>query len=419
MDIFSYMYPAFKFKEKKVKLFEAFAGIGTQAMALKRLGVEVEHIGISEIDKYAIQAHRAIHGEVKNYGGIGEFEKLPPNIDICTWSFPCQDISMAGQQKGMDEGTRSNYGYVFLDTVEKMEKEERPKILLMENVEALVSSKFEKDWEEIHIRLERMGYQSYSKVLEATDYGIPQTRRRVFVVSILGNYSYTFPKPFELKKKLKDYLEDEVDEKYFLSDKMIDYLTGVNQKESKYDRAAVFERNIYKDPNIAATITTRAGSRATDNYIIEEDIEIVRELYKEHGGKIFKNHVVKDDRNKKEKLVDFLIENDLVKKGDVINHSYASNRMKDERRYKERDDGLAPTLTTRVDVLGVVVEDKEIENNLRIRKLTPLETWRLMGISDSDFNKAQESGLSDSQLYKQAGNAIVVDVLVHIFKELF
>lgn len=322
MDIFSYMYPVFKFKEKKVRLFEAFAGIGTQAMALKRLGVEVEHIGISEIDKYAIQAHNAIHGAVKNYGGIGEFEELPPNIDICTWSFPCQDISLAGQQKGMDEGTRSNYGYVFLDTVEKMKKEERPKILLMENVEALVSSKFERDWEEIHIRLERMGYQSYSKVLEATDYGIPQTRRRIFVVSILGDYSYTFPKPIPLTKTPKDFLEDNVDSKYYLSQKQIEQIESWNAFQKPLENAKS------KNDKYIQTITAKSNTSMNSSMV-------------------------------------------LIKEDD------------------------------------------------KTRKLTPREAWRLMGISDSDFNKAQESGLSDNQLYKQAGNAIVVDVLVHIFKELF
>ena len=203
MDIFSYMYPAFKFKEKKVKLFEAFAGIGTQAMALKRLGVEVEHIGISEIDKYAIQSYEAIHGKVKNYGGIGDFDRFPKDIDICTWSFPCQDISLAGQQRGMGEGTRSNYGYVFLDTVENTPKNERPKVLVMENVRALFSDKFRDDWREIQLRLERLGYKNYSDILIATDYGIPQTRERVFIISILGEYNYNFPKPIKLEKRLK------------------------------------------------------------------------------------------------------------------------------------------------------------------------------------------------------------------------
>lgn len=509
-DLFSLMFPDFKLsRSKPIRLFEAFSGIGTQHMALKRLGLNIELVGISEIDKFAIKSYEAIHGKVKNYGGIGSFDRFPKDIDICTWSFPCQDISLAGNQKGMEEGSRSNYGYIFLDTVENTPLKERPKVLIMENVRALFSAKFRDDWREIQLRLEKMGYKNYSNIMIATDYGIPQTRERVFIVSILGDYNYDFPKPIELKLRLKDFLEDEVDEKYYLSDKMIDYLTGINQKKSKYDRAAVFERNIYEDPNIAATITTRAGSRPTDNYIIEEDIEVVRKLYKEHGGKVFKDHIlmpeatkrgfkeayegdgvyinrphqkrgvvqtnkiqtiktsvndigvvvkgnrkiynplkdktpyswhfeqevyldkgsvrtlkagggsgnipkviVKDNRNKKEHLADYLIEEGIVKGGEVINHSYASNRLNKQRRFVESDDGLMPTLTTRPDTLGVAVGTP-----LRIRKLTPLETWRLMGINDKDFHKAQAAGISDSQLYKQAGNAIVVDVLYYLFKQ--
>ncbi len=135
MDIFNLMYDDFKFsRDKPIRLFEAFAGIGTQHMALKNLGLDIELVGISEIDKYAIQSYEAIHGKVKNYGGIGDFDRFPNNIDILTWSFPCQDISLAGKQKGMEDGTRSNYGYVFLDTVEATPYHERPKVLLMENV---------------------------------------------------------------------------------------------------------------------------------------------------------------------------------------------------------------------------------------------------------------------------------------------
>jgi DNA (cytosine-5)-methyltransferase 1 len=217
------MYTNFKFdRNKPIKLFEAFAGYGSQYMALKRLGVNVDVVGYSEIDKFAIQVYEALHGKHKNYGGIGSFDRLPPNIDICTWSFPCQDISLAGKQKGMEDGTRSNYGYVFLDTVKNTPKEERPKVLLMENVKALFTERFRDDWREIQLRLERMGYTNYADILNAKDYGVAQNRERVFIVSILGEYNYTFPKPIPLTKRLKDYLEDEVDEKYYLSDKTIE-----------------------------------------------------------------------------------------------------------------------------------------------------------------------------------------------------
>ena len=408
MDIFNLMYDDFKFsRDKPIRLFEAFSGIGTQHMALKNLGLDIELVGISEIDKYAIQSYEAIHGKVKNFGGIGDFDRFPKDIDICTWSFPCQDISLAGKQKGMEEGTRSNYGYVFLDTVEATPYHERPKVLLMENVKALFSKRFHDDWVEIQLRLEDMGYTNYADVLNAKDYGVAQNRERVFIVSILGEYNYNFPKPIPLTKRLKEYLEDEVEEKYYLSDKQIKRIT-----ESTFTQAA---KRIHESDGIMSTLLARdyKDPKCVDLTVYsDKSVEKIKKNIVDIGG------VVKDTRNLKEKLADDLIESGTVKGGEVINHSYTNAGKNPNSRltledYIETTDGIVPTLTTRADTLGVVVD-----NPLRIRKLTPLEAWRLMGIKDEDFHKAKSSGMSDSQLYKQAGNAIVVDVLMAIFKEL-
>ena len=442
MNIFDFMYEPLRFdKNKPIKLFEAFSGIGTQSLALKYLGVKVDHIGISEIDKYAIQSYEAIHGKVKNYGGIGDFDRFPKDIDICTWSFPCQDISLVGKQKGMEDGTRSNYGYVFLDTIENMDYKDRPKVLLMENVKALLSEKFRDDWREIQLRLERLGYTNYADVLNAKDYGVAQNRERVFIVSILGEYNYNFPKPIPLTKRLKDYLEDEVEEKYYLSDKMLAYLTDMTNRND-FVRGEKFKPHEL-DSEYAYTITTNTGNRPTDNFIILPETTKKGYTKTEEGDGVYINRphqkrgvvqkgliqtlktsgadvgvVVKDTRNQKEKLADNLIESGTVKGGEVINHSYTNAGKNPNSRltledYIETKDGIMPTLTTRADTLGVVVD-----NPLRIRKLTPLETWRLMGIKDEDFYKAKSSGVSDSQLYKQAGNAIVVDVLMAIFSQM-
>lgn len=357
-NIFDFLYDKLYFDiNKPIRLFEAFSGIGTQAMALKRLGYQVDHIGISEIDKHALKSYYAIHGEVKNYGGIGSFERMPKDIDICSWSFPCQDISLAGKQRGMVDGSRSNYGYVFLDTIENTPYEERPKVLLMENVKALLSETFREDWKEINLRLEKLGYKNYADSLIATGFGIPQTRDRVFIVSIKGEYSYTFPKPFKLQKKLKDYLETKVDEKYYLSDKQIEQI--VNWKA--YNKPLENARS--EEDEVIQTITTRLDTLGV---------------------------VVKETENYLESKVLGSIDNS-------------------RRAWKE--DKIMGTITTNSDTSKVLL------NNLRIRKLTPLESWRLMGISDEDFYKAKASGMSDSQLYKQAGNAIVVDVLYYIFKQ--
>ena len=438
MNIFDVMYEDFKFdKDKPIKLFEAFAGYGSQYMALKRLGVKVEIVGYSEIDKFAIQVYEALHGKHKNYGAIGSFDRLPPNIDICTWSFPCQDISLAGKQKGMKDGSRSNYGYVFLDTVEATPYEERPKVLLMENVRALFSEKFRDDWREIQLRLERMGYTNHADILNAKDYGVAQNRERVFIVSILGEYNYTFPKPIPLTKRLKDYLEDEVDEKYYLSAKTIDTFNFISVKTNN-EESLVYKtkeedmprHRIYEVDSVGFTITTNESQQPS--IIIPEA-------------------TIKDTRNLKEKLADDLIKSGIVKGGEVINHSYSSSRFNRNRNPIESDDGIMPTLTTRPDTFGVVVNPlknktqygwhfeqnvydengitrslkssqgsgniPKVVDNLRIRKLTPREALRLMDVSESDIDIIT-STVSNAQAYKLAGNSIVVSVLEAIFRQL-
>ena len=417
MDIFNLMYDDFKFsRDKPIRLFEAFAGIGTQHMALKNLGLDIELVGISEIDKYAIQSYEAIHGKVKNYGGIGDFDRFPNNIDILTWSFPCQDISLAGKQQGMEDGTRSNYGYVFLDTVKNTPKEERPKVLLMENVRALFSAKFRDDWREIQLRLEDMGYTNYADVLNAKDYGVAQNRERVFIVSILGEYNYTFPKPIPLVKKLKDYLEDEVDEKYYLSDKMLNFFVNNSIKNKEKGNGFRFKPHEKEKANIAYAITTNAGSRMDDNFIkIPEATKQGYALAQDGDGVYIDQPHQKCGVVQKDKIQTLKTSvNDIgVVVKDSENYIYHKSLGGiDNARRIYKTNKIMGTITTYQD------NSKVLLNNLRIRKLTPLEAWRLMGIKDEDFYKAQKSGVSDTQLYKQAGNAIVVDVLMAIFSQM-
>src|SRR5690554_1927491 len=409
-NIFDFLYDKLYFDiNKPIRLFEAFSGIGTQAMALKRLGYQVDHVGISEIDKHALKSYFAIHGEVKNYGGIGSFERMPKDIDICSWSFPCQDISLAGKQRGMVDGSRSNYGYIFLDTIENTPYEERPKVLLMENVKALLSQTFSEDWKEINLRLERLGYKNYADNLIATDYGIPQTRDRVFIVSIKGEYSYTFPKPFKLKKRLKDYLEDVVDEKYYLSDKQIEQI--VNWKA--YNKP--LENAKSENDETIQTITAKSNTSMNSSMVLIKEATKQGYSIAEDGDGIYINRphqkrgVVQKDKIQtiKTSVNDIGV---VVKK----NKTHTINGKVDGKQPSLQDriyksEGSATTITTSYHPNYIT--------KLGIRKLTPLEAWRLMGIDDEDFYKAKATGMSDSQLYKQAGNAIVVDVLYYIFKQ--
>lgn len=205
-----------------LKLIELFAGIGSQTQALKNIGVPHEVVAISEIDKYAIQSYEAIHGKVKNMGDIRAIKELP-KADMWTYSFPCQDISVAGKGAGIKEGTRS--GLLF--EVERLlkvaaENGTLPKYLLLENVKNLVSKKFRADFDSWLFCLSELGYANYWKVLNAKDYGIPQNRERVFCVSIRGPHMpFIFPEKQELKLRLRDMIDRVVDEKYYLKESTI------------------------------------------------------------------------------------------------------------------------------------------------------------------------------------------------------
>ena len=331
----------------KLKVFEAFAGYGSQSIALRNLGIDYEVVAISEIDKYAIQAYEAIHGSVLNLGDISKInvEDIPQH-DLFTYSFPCQDLSVAGKQAGLIKGqTRSGLLY----ECEKIIEHCRPKYLLMENVKNLVGKKFRPQFYEWLRYLKGLGYTNYTQVLNAKDYGVPQNRERVFVVSILGEHKpYEFPKPIKLNKYVKDILENTVDNKYYLG-KTKDFFIKNSFSMEEKGNGFRFTPLVRENAQIAKTITTRAGSRMDDNFII--DIESNQEKFE-----------------------------------------FSS---KNKRLFKINN------------------------NDFRIRKLTPRECFRLMGMREDDIDKIQQAGISNTQQYKMAGNSICVPVLEAIFRNLF
>lgn len=209
-------------QENPLRLIELFAGIGSQTQALKNVGVPHTVVAISEIDKNAIKSYTALHGETVNLGDIKEIWELP-EADFWTYSFPCQDISVAGHGAGIKEGTRSG----LLLEVERLlkvaaEKGTLPKYLLLENVKNLVSKKFKADFDSWLSFLSSLGYTNYWKVLNAKDYGIPQHRERVFCVSIRGEHTaFVFPEKRELTLRLKDMIDEHVDERYYLKESTI------------------------------------------------------------------------------------------------------------------------------------------------------------------------------------------------------
>ena len=315
---------------KKIRVFEAFSGYGSQSIALRNIGVDYEVVAISEIDKYAIKAYEAIHGKANNLGDICKIDiKDIPKHDLFTYSFPCQDISIAGRQMSLEEGsgTRSS----LLWECKKIIEHCKPKYLLMENVKNIISKKHKPYFDKWLDYLESLGYVNYWKVLNAKDYGVPQNRDRVFVISILDNIvGYEFPPTTKIDKCIKDILESDVSDKLFLSG--------------------------------------------------------------EWGYKLF---------SKRESVCKQI--------GEYYSYSY------DQARRIYSIDYCCPALTT---MQGGGKKPKILVNN-KVREISSLEAWRLMGFKDEDYLKAKKAGVPIAQLYKQAGNSIVVKVLEGIFESLF
>lgn len=453
-----------------MKLFSLFSGIGGPEKALKRLGIEYELVGYSEIDKYASKSYSVVHNEpeIKNYWDITKInEKELPDFDLMTWGFPCQDISIAGKQAGIHEGTRSGLYYDGL----RILKEKKPKYSLIENVKALTSKKFKDTFESILDDLDKAGYNNYWQVLDAKDYGIPQHRERVFIVSIRKDIDqeFKFPEKEELKLKLKDLLQEEVEEKYYLSDRMIKTFSDMTNRNG-YIRGKCFKPHNLDDDRVANTIKTTAGSRPEDNFVKRKYDEFIDEngympeIFNPYNKSEIKDvaKTITGECGSTTSSAAHLIK-ETIRMPEATKKGYAEasdgdgvyiNRPHQKRGVVQKD--KIQTIKTTPDV-GVVVEkkikyeepleregwhhmnkivlnpegisttlhaqsnnslQKIKEPSLRIRKLTPLECWRLMGFDDNDFYKAQSVGISNTQLYKQAGNSIVVNVLERIFNNL-
>lgn len=412
-----------------LRVFEAFAGVGSQRMALRNLGIDHEVVAIAEIDKFAIASYNAIHGETLNLGDISQMNAADiPDHDLFTYSFPCQDISIAGKQAGLDlnSGTRSG----LLWECQKVIATKKPKYLLLENVKNLVGKRHKANFDLWLEWLVSQGYSNYWQVLNAKDYGVPQNRERVFVVSILGDdKEFHFPEKQDLSIRLKDLLEDSVDEKYYL----------------KSERAKQLVRKITDDNNVLETVTVDATVVSPKIKDISNCITARYDAGIQNkpsiGMSVIEPKIPIKNATRKGYLE--------ATPGDGIDLAYPNSSTRRGRVQKE----CSPTLQT-ADTVGTVeiinplkgkthygwhfeqavyAEDSivrtvkagggsgnipKVIEPYRIRKLTPLECWRLMGFTDQDFYKAQEVN-SNSQLYKQAGNSIVVPVLEGIFSQLF
>lgn len=568
--------------DKPIRLIELFAGIGSQAKALERLGADFEHYRISEWEVSAVASYKAIHKGEDNtdYGkslseaqlaesldtlGISTDGKTPltykkirnkgvrwmrevynnfkatnnigsiVNIGgddlgivdtdkycyILTYSFPCQDLSLAGLQKGTAKGGNTRSGLLW--EVERLlnECDELPQILLMENVTQVHGKKNIEHFNEWIEFLESKGYNNYWQDLNAKHYGIPQNRDRTFMVSVLGDYTYEFPKPIPLELRLKDMLEDSVDEKIFepivwdgynqrirAEKDTVGTLTTNCGADLKRNGFGIIEHSTHKDVGInvvgnyspsghdASRIVDKNGVAPTVKENHGTVTAIVEPLaYDEQNGYIRKdgtvgtlttdgsspkhnNRVIVREATKKgyaeafagdsinlerpnsntrrgrvghgvaqtldtspqqavvenyfvsEKGVKFIcdpkrgmctdvnadVSQPLTAKGQ---QNWTGSFISPDIENLEKSSSIGSKEPTKINLKdGTQITSNDDLSHIRIRKLTPKECWRLMGFDDADFDKATQHN-SNAQLYKQAGNSIVVDVLVAIFRNMF
>lgn len=523
---------------KSVRLISLFSGYDSQALALKYLSINFEHYktcewavksiqalkdlhfrndttdysknltqdeiidyltskGISanynepmtreQIKRLGEQKQRQIYNNIKASHNLVNIQQVNASdleiVDVdkycylMTYSFPCQDLSKAGLGKGMEKGSGTRSGMLW--EVERIldECENLPQILLMENVPDVIGSKniihFAK-WLE---KLEKLGYHCYWQVLNAKDFGVPQNRERCFMVSLLGDYLYEFPKKQKLEIRLKDILEKEVDEKYYLSSKAIEGSLKTNfassKLENKMPKDGIFPTIMardYKDPKcVIEPQLMELTQNQPQGYRVYDTEGISVSLVANGGGMGAKTGLYAVEDNLKRQLCNSLIVNNRVVENDVIRHSYSKSRMDNMYIQNNQFHDCSPTLDTRCDCLGVVVKQQEkyvdkklaetIKNNngeipefvdlynarplkdgvagtlstscgndcgcgsfayisnLRIRKLTPKECFRLMGVKDEDFDKVAQNQ-SNASLYHLAGDSIVVNVLMAIFRQM-
>lgn len=387
----------------KIKVFEAFAGYGSQSLALERLSrdypeFEFEVVGFSEIDPFAIKAYRAIHGEdIPNLGDISQINwgGYNEDFDLLTYSFPCQDISMAGKQRGFERGNGSRSSLLW--ECERAIECKRPKYLLMENVKALTQKKFSKDFRRWQLTLQEFGYTNYTQVLDASHYGVPQHRERVFMVSVLNNTKpFYFPTPFPLEKRLKDVLEDEVDEKYYVPDDMAIALLANDRDKYTIDSSDVVQIGNLRSDNGRSFTNPQYGRVYSSGGICPT-------LLTMQGG----------DRQPKvvvEKRADTTI---------CLNSKVNGKQPSLQDRIYSID-GCSTAITTGfhpcIKVPSIILEHGEA---YRIRRITPREAFRLMDVDEENIDKMMGAGISNSQLYRLAGNSIVVSTIYHVFRKMF
>ena len=383
---------------KSLKVFESFAGIGSYTIALENIGVDFEIVGISEVDKHAIIAYDTIHENylpkinlnVKTYDemleelysahvgynfttGVNELSKINegdltklynahkrannygdislinpyelPDFDLYAYSAPCKDISLLGKQKGFNKDSGSHTSLLW--ECRKIIEVKQPKYCIMENVKSMVGKTNIENFKLWLKELDEIGYNNYFQVLNAKDYGVPQNRERVILISIrkdIDDGHFVFPNKQPLTKTIKDYFEVGFDSDYYLPIEKVHSISHWKAFQKPFARILGFN-------SICPTITARGAGE-------------------EHSGMIILSEHIENTENLQDIAMNIL------------------NNESDYYKYK-------------------------------FRRLTPLEAWRLQGLSDAHYQKAKEVGLDIRRLYERAGRCVPINVLENVFTSLF
>lgn len=348
-----------------LKVIELFAGIGSQRKALEKIGIKNKVIAFCDNDKYTEKSYRAIFNDydTPNLGDITKLETLP-YADLITWSFPCQDISNINNNGQGLNGKRSGLAYKVIDLIKTMEI--KPQYILMENVPNLLSKKYFAGFQNLQNQLNKLGYHNQYFTMNSKDYVIPQNRKRLFMISTLKqDFKFQYIQPCNLKCLVKDILENNVNKKYFIRQESM-------KKAIENNKHKIIQQYSY-------TITTKQMRWGNAGIIA-----IPNDIKKFNDGKLIINLRNYNQVN---------IFNDITKNNLMIHNK------------KQQDSSK---------ILSFLIDKKEYF----LRVLTPRECWLLMGFSNKDFDKASKV-VSETQLYKQAGNSIVVDVLEKLFTAIF
>lgn len=424
-------------KTNPLRVVTLFSGYDSQCLALERLKKDFPEFDYNlvawcEIDKSAIIGHNALFPEWVDRN-IGDITKVRPedmpDCDCVTWTFPCQDISNAGKKAGLstESETRSSLCWDAIRII----KAKKPKYLLMENVRTILSKRFHQQFQELIEALEEIGYSNFYTILDSADYNVPQSRKRCYMLSVLDSQSdYMFPAKIKLEKCLRDVLDKDVPDKYYLKQKQLDRI--IEHCERKVAEGCGFRTNFRHLDGISGTIKTKEGQREYDTYVLlpmsSEPINMssadeTLTFLEEYHPNYYESEEIARIEDLERYISDEYDMTDLSDPANILREEFPDKkdayaemqRMKSQEMIRAVEN--YNSMNRSPDELAVYRDSAG--SQFRIRKLTPTEIGRLMDLSEQELDKLKMTGLSDTSLIKIFGNSIVVQVLFLIFRNLF